>query len=166
MDKEQQEETAQTAKLINEQIREALREARQAYSTLPTTPETDDSKETSKTVAPQPTTDNEEPAWFRKYREEQEQRYQQLRADNDSMKAEKQREEHEAQVASTAQRIGIPKYLLTHLRIDPETDIEQQLSHLKQELVNHSLLPADAMREQDSTHTLIESDADAWAKAL
>lgn len=152
------------AKDINEQIREALKEAQQAYISKPT--EAIATKDKNETTVPYPANDNEEPAWFKKYREEQEHLYQQLRADNETMKAAKQREERDAMVVATAQRVGIPKYLLDHLNIDPEADIEQQLIHIKQELVNHSLLSADTQREQDSTHTLIENDADEWAIAL
>ena len=166
MDKEQNKEMAQTNQLINEQISEALREAQQAYTTQHTPAETTSQGKPSETTIPHPNNDNEEPSWFKKYREEQERLYQQLRNDNENMKAAKQREEQKAQIAATAQRIGIPKYLLDHLNIDTETDIEQQLTQLKQELVNHSLLPDDAQRKNDSTHTLIENDADAWAKAL
>ena len=82
------------------------------------------------------------------------------------MKAARLHEEQSAQIASVAERVGIPDYLVSHLNIDPEGDIEQQLTHLKQEMVNHSLLPIDAQHEADASHSIIESDAEEWAIGL
>lgn len=164
MDKNTEQETAQTAKSIDEQIRDALREAQNAFTSQKTTQE---NAGTSPRNEPQQTTNPDaEPAWFKKYREEQARLYQQLRNDNEAMKAAKQHEEQKAVVAATAQRLGIPNYLLPHLKVDAEGDVEQQLTQLKQEMVNHKLLPLDDQRNHNATRTLIENDAEEWAKGI
>ena len=163
MDKTPEKDLEQSAKNINEQIIEALREAQATFASQQTT---ETMKQDKPESTAEPTSDQEEPAWFKKYREEQAQLYQQLRNDNETLKAAKLHEEQHTQIASAAERIGIPDYLVSHLNIDPDGDIEQQLTHIKQEMVNHSLLPIDAQRETDANRTIIESEADEWASKL
>ncbi|MBR3455765.1 MAG: hypothetical protein IKH26_10610 [Bacteroidaceae bacterium] len=159
MDKTQEETKNPNRKTLNEQIIEVLREAQAAFGSVQTDSKAQESQDG------EPASNQEEPAWFRKYRAEQEKLYQQLRNDNDSMKAEKRREELNAVIKSAADRVGIPKYLVEHLKIDAEGDVAQQLTHIKQEMVNHSLLPVDAQRKTDNKG-LIESEADEWAKSI
>ncbi|MBR4366945.1 MAG: hypothetical protein IKP43_09215 [Bacteroidaceae bacterium] len=159
MDKNTEQETAKTAKNIDEQIRDALREAQAAFGSRQTDTKAQGSQD-GESVGNQ-----EEPAWFRKYRAEQEKLYQQLRKDNDTMKAEKRREEESAIITSAAERVGIPKYLVEHLKIDAEGNVEQQLTHIKQKMVNHSLLPIDSQCKTDN-NALLESEADEWAKTI
>lgn len=159
MDKNTEQETAKTAKSIDEQIRDALREAQAAFGSRQTDSKALGSQD-GESVGNQ-----EEPAWFRKYRAEQDKLYQQLRKDNDTMKAEKRREEESAIITSAAERVGIPKYLVEHLKIDAEGNVEQQLTHIKQKMVNHSLLPIDSQCKTDN-NALLESEADEWAKTI
>jgi len=159
MDKTQEETSNQNAMTLNEQIIEALREAQAAFGSRQTDTKAQGSQD-GESVGNQ-----EEPAWFRKYRAEQEKLYQQLRKDNDTMKAEKRREEESAIITSAAERVGIPKYLVEHLKIDAEGNVEQQLTHIKQKMVNHSLLPIDSQCKTDN-NALLESEADEWAKTI
>lgn len=144
MENKEQTEMNENIMHINQQVRETLQEAQERF--------------TGKTT--------EEPEWFKKYREEQAQLYQQLRNDNDALIAAKQHEEQQARIIAAAKTTGIPSYLVEHLKIDTEGDIEQQLTALKQKMVNHSILPDDTQRRADNNKSIMLSDADEWAKGI
>lgn len=144
MENKEQTEMNENIMHINQQVRETLQEAQERF--------------TGKTT--------EEPEWFKKYREEQAQLYQQLRNDNDALIAAKQHEEQQARIIAAAKTTGIPPYLVEHLKIDTEGDIEQQLTALKQKMVNHSILPDDTQRRADNNKSIMLSDADEWAKGI
>jgi ribosomal protein L19E len=111
--------------------------------------------------------DGDEPAWFKKYQKEQDEKLQKLLDENEKMKAEKSAAERSALISTTAKKLGIPDYLMKHVSIKDDEDIEKTLGEYKQDLVNNSLLPKDSgeggSAKQDKQ---MEEDAEAWAKTL
>ena len=83
------------------------------------------------------------------------------------MKAEKSAAERTAQISATAKKLGIPDYLMKHVTIKDDEDIEKTLGEYKQDLVNNSLLPKDSGEGGSATvDKQMEADAEAWAKSL
>lgn len=109
----------------------------------------------------------EEPAWFKKYQKAQDEKLQKLLDENEKMKAEKSAAERTAQISATAKKLGIPDYLMKHVTIKDDEDIEKTLGEYKQDLVNNSLLPKDSGEGGSATvDKQMEADAEAWAKSL
>lgn len=89
-----------------------------------------------------------------------------LEKENAALKAEKAKSERTATIASKAKELGIPDFLVRHLAIAEDADIDKALGEIKQDLVNGSLMPKGAASELGRNTEQMKADADAWAKSL
>lgn len=85
----------------------------------------------------------EEPAWFKAYKAEQEQRYNTMKNESDAMKAEKAKNDRLALIANKAKELGIPEWRVKEgFVIDDsadETAIVSYLSGIQTNLVTAGL---------------------------
>lgn len=91
---------------------------------------------------------NEEPEWFKQYKQEQQQLYSSLKSENDAFKAEKSRTERNNLITSKAQELGIPEWRMKEgFAISDEMDeaaINTYLSGVKQNIVTAGLEKKDS----------------------
>lgn len=110
--------------------------------------------------------DETEPAWFTKYKAENDKRVDALVKENETLKAEKLKTERGALIKSTAKELDIPEFLVQHLSLADDADIKQVLTNYKQELINNKLMPADSASVTSSSAEAVKDDAKAWANSL
>ena len=108
----------------------------------------------------------DEPDWFKAYREKMDAKITEITDENNRMKADQAKNERKATIEATAKKLGIPTYLVKRITIADDADIETELTDLKQELVNEKLLPADAGGDKSTEAGLLKTEADEWAKTL
>lgn len=136
-----------TAKLLQAEV---TRKAQKRTTTQPKTVENSD----------------EEPDWFKNYKEQQEKQMQELRNENAAMKAEKSKAERGAAIAAKAKELGIPDLMMKHFSIADDADIEKVLTEYKQDLITSKLMPAEKADILSSSEQAVKDDAKAWANAL
>lgn len=107
-------------------------------------------------------TGDEEPAWMKKYNE----RLEALETENETLKKQKAAGERAAQIAAVAKKHGIPDFMVKHLNIAEDADIETEVAAFKQELVNHSLVPKGQAHEPGNDTAAAKESAKAWAASL
>ena len=107
-------------------------------------------------------TGDEEPAWMKKYNE----RLEALETENQTLKKQKAAGERAAQIAAVAKKHGIPDFMVKHLNIAEDADIETEVAAFKQELVNHSLVPKGQAHEAGNDTAAAKESAKAWAASL
>lgn len=108
----------------------------------------------------------EEPEWFKTYKAEQEKQLKELKDENAAMKLEKSKAERGAAIAAKAKELGIPDFLMKHISLADDADIEKELTEYKQELVTNSLMPADKADIISSSDEAAKDDAKRWANQL
>ena len=125
-------------------------------------------KAQKRTTTPPKTVENsdEEPDWFKNYKEQQEKQMQELRNENAAMKAEKSKAERGAAIAAKAKELGIPDLMMKHFIIADDADIEKVLTEYKQDLITSKLMPAEKADILSSSEQAVKDDAKAWANAL
>ncbi|WP_337793644.1 hypothetical protein [Phocaeicola plebeius] len=125
-------------------------------------------KAQKRTTTPPKTVENsdEEPDWFKNYKEQQEKQMQELRNENAAMKAEKSKAERGAAIAAKAKELGIPDLMMKHFSIADDADIEKVLTEYKQDLITSKLMPAEKADILSSSEQAVKDDAKAWANAL
>lgn len=125
-------------------------------------------KAQKRTTTPPKTVENsdEEPDWFKNYKEQQERQMQELRNENAAMKAEKSKAERGAAIAAKAKELGIPDLMMKHFSIADDADIEKVLTEYKQDLITSKLMPAEKADILSSSEQAVKDDAKAWANAL
>lgn len=125
-------------------------------------------KAQKRTTTPPKTVENsdEEPDWFKNYKEQQEKQMQELRNENAAMKAEKSKAERGAAIAAMAKELGIPDLMMKHFSIADDADIEKVLTEYKQDLITSKLMPAEKADILSSSEQAVKDDAKAWANAL
>lgn len=125
-------------------------------------------KAQKRTTTPPKTVENsdEEPDWFKNYKERQEKQMQELRNENAAMKAEKSKAERGAAIAAKAKELGIPDLMMKHFSIADDADIEKVLTEYKQDLITSKLMPAEKADILSSSEQAVKDDAKAWANAL
>lgn len=125
-------------------------------------------KAQKRTTTPPKTVENsdEEPDWFKNYKEQQEKQMQELRNENAAMKAEKSKAERGAAIAAKAKELGIPDLMMKHFSIADDADIEKVLTEYKQDLITSKLMPAEKADILSSSEQAVRDDAKAWANAL
>ncbi len=125
-------------------------------------------KAQKRTTTPPKTVENsdEEPDWFKNYKEQQEKQMQELRNENAAMKAEKSKAERGAAIAAKAKELGIPDLMMKHFSIADDADIEKALTEYKQDLITSKLMPAEKADILSSSEQAVKDDAKAWANAL
>lgn len=105
---------------------------------------------------------NEAPAWAKRLVE----RVDALESENVTLKAEKAASERAAQIATLAKKHEIPDFLVKHLHIPEDADIEKAITDFKQELVNNSLVPKGQAHEPGKTDAADKEAAKSWAASL
>ena len=109
---------------------------------------------------------DEEPEWFKTYKAEQEKQLKELKDENAAMKLEKSKAERGAAIAAKAKELGIPDFLMKHISLADDADIEKELTEYKQELVTNNLMPADKADIISSSEQAAKDDAKSWANSL
>ncbi len=89
-----------------------------------------------------------------------------LKAENEALKAAKAKGERDAQIAEKAKKLGIPEFLLKDRTFPEDADLDKVLGDFKNDLVSHNLMPKGAAQETGKIEDQMKSDADAWAKGL
>lgn len=131
---------------------------------------------TRKTRKPQSTEQSEEegdgegenkggaavPDWFKPFQE----RMTSLEAENKMLKEEKAKATRESEIAAKAKKLGIPDYLLKRITLADDADVDKELADLRQDLVNHNLMPKEQSHETGTTTEQMKADAQSWAKGL
>lgn len=125
-------------------------------------------KAQKRTTTPPKTVENsdEEPDWFKNYKEQQEKQMQELRNENAAMKAEKSKAERGAAIAAKAKELGIPDLMMKHFSIADDADIEKVLTEYKQDLITSKLMPAEKADILTSSEQAVKDDAKSWANGL
>ena len=100
------------------------------------------------------------------YKAEQEKQLKELKDENAAMKLEKSKAERGAAIAAKAKELGIPAFLMKHISLADDADIEKELTEYKQELVTNNLMPADKADIISSSEQAAKDDAKSWANAL
>lgn len=107
------------------------------------------------------------PAWFAKYKADNDKALEALRTENEALKSEAAEEKRQADIKAKAKKLGIPSYLLKRMAFAPDADIEKELTSLKQDLVNNNLVPKERTHEQEASDAkAMVASAEAWAKSL
>lgn len=109
--------------------------------------------------------DPDEPAWFKAFRKSNQEQLDALKAENETLKAERTKAERTATIAAKAKELGIPEYLMKRVTLADDADVDAELTAFKQELVNNSLLPKTGGL-QTTSDAQIAADADAWLESL
>lgn len=113
---------------------------------------------------------NEEPEWFKQYKQEQQQLYSSLKSENDAFKAEKSRTERNNLITSKAQELGIPEWRMKEgFAISDEMDeaaINTYLSGVKQNIVTAGLEKKDSAFALSTPTEKGKELAKEWAKDL
>ena len=89
-----------------------------------------------------------------------------LKAENEALKAAKAKGERDAQIAEKAKKLGIPEFLLKDRTFPEDADLDKVLGDFKNDLVSHNLMPKGAAQETGKVEDQMKADADAWAKGL
>jgi hypothetical protein len=89
-----------------------------------------------------------------------------LKAENEALKAAKAKGERDAQIAEKAKKLGIPEFLLKDRTFPEDADLDKVLGDFKNDLVSHNLMPKGAAQETGKIEDQMKADADAWAKGL
>ena len=106
------------------------------------------------------------PAWFRKYKKQNDAAVKALQDENAALKAEKAKGERQAAITLKAKELGIPDFLMKRFSIADDADIEKELKEYKQDLVTNKLMPVEKADILSSSQKAMEDDADEWAKSL
>lgn len=110
--------------------------------------------------------DDDQPEWFKKFKAETDKKLTALEAENESLKAEKQKAERSANITATAKRLGIPDFLMKRFAIADDADVEKELTEYKQDLITNKLMPSTEASITSSSEQAAMDDAEAWAKKL
>lgn len=86
----------------------------------------------------------DEPAWFKTYKEEQAKKLEALETENKSFKAEKSKTERSGLIEATAKKLNIPAWRMKGVVVPDDADPEKFLADIKQDLVTNNLMAADA----------------------
>lgn len=89
-----------------------------------------------------------------------------LKAENEALKAAKAKGERDTQIAEKAKKLGIPEFLLKDRTFPEDADLDKVLGDFKNDLVSHNLMPKGAAQETGKIEDQMKADADAWAKGL
>lgn len=89
-----------------------------------------------------------------------------LKAENEALKAAKAKGERDAQIAEKAKKLGIPEFLLKDRTFPEDADLDKVLGDFKNDLVSHNLMPKGAAQETGKIEDQMKADADAWTKGL
>lgn len=108
----------------------------------------------------------QEPAWFKAYKESMEKQLATATSEIKAMRTAKAQTERKDKISAKAKELGIPDYLLKRCTFAEDADIDKELTDFKQELVTNALLPASVSASQATSETSIKNEAEEWAKSL
>lgn len=86
--------------------------------------------------------------------------------ENKQLKDEKFASERASLIADKAKKLGIDEAIYKRLHFAEDADIDKELSELKQDLVNASLMGKGQAHEIGLDETQAKADAKAWAQSL
>lgn len=113
---------------------------------------------------------NEEPEWFKQYKQQQEERFSSLQKENETFKAEKSRAERNTLISSKAKELGIPEWRMKEgFAITDEMDetaINTYLSGIKQNIVTAGLEKKDSAFPLSTPAEKSKELAKQWAESL
>lgn len=108
----------------------------------------------------------EVPEWFKTQMKGYNEKLQKLEEENENLKAERTKNQRQAEIAEKAKKLGIPSYLMKRVSFADDADIDKELKEYKQELVTNNLMSADDADILSSSEQAAKDDAKAWAKSL
>lgn len=76
----------------------------------------------------------DEPEWFKVFKQEQEERYNALKQESDTLKTEKARADRAMLIAAKAKEFGIPEKIASRLSIAEDANLDDYLKGVKQDL--------------------------------
>lgn len=76
----------------------------------------------------------DEPEWFKAFKKEQEERYNALKQESDTLKSEKARAERASLIAEKAKEFGIPEKIASRLSVADDANLDDYFKGVKQEL--------------------------------
>lgn len=113
---------------------------------------------------------NEEPEWFKQYKQQQEERFSSLQKENETFKVEKLRAERNSLISSKAKELGIPEWRMKEgFAITDEMDetaINTYLSGIKQNIVTAGLEKKDSAFPLSAPAEKSKEMAKQWAESL
>lgn len=113
---------------------------------------------------------NEEPEWFKQYKQQQEERFSSLQKENETFKVEKLRAERNSLISSKAKELGIPEWRMKEgFAITDEMDetaINTYLSGIKQNIVTAGLEKKDSAFPLSTPAEKSKEMAKQWAESL
>lgn len=110
-------------------------------------------------------TKDEIPDWFKEQMKSINESLTSLKAENDTLKAEKNSQTRASLIQKKAKERNIPDYLMKYVHIADDADIDASLDEMKQDLVTNSLLPKEALSKGD-IEAQMKAEAEAWANTL
>ena len=76
--------------------------------------------------------DPDEPTWFKAFRKSNQEQLDALKAENETLKAERTKAERTATIAAKAKELGIPEYLMKRVTLADDADVDAELTAFKQ----------------------------------
>lgn len=110
--------------------------------------------------------EDEVPAWFKAEMKKRDETIESLKTENEQYKAQQAKAKRAESIAAKAKELGIPDFLMKHVSLADDANIEKELTEYKQELVNNKLMSASETFQQSTPDAKIAEDAKAWAESL
>lgn len=80
--------------------------------------------------------DEKEPAWFTAYKQQQEERFNTLKQESETLKAEKSKAERAAQISEAAKKYGIPEKFVSRFSPAEDADLDEYFKGVKQDFAD------------------------------
>lgn len=106
------------------------------------------------------------PDWFKSQMKGFDERLKKLQEENESLKAEKARNQRQNEIAERAKKLGIPDYLMKRVSFADDADLDKELAEYKQELVTNNLMQKEQTHELGNVEEAMKASAKAWAENL
>ena len=114
--------------------------------------------------------DDEEPAWFKAYKKQQEERYNAIKAESDTLKAEKAKNDRANLIAAKAKELGIPEWRMKEGFViaddADEKTIGDYLANVQKNLVTAGLEGKGSGFPMSTPEAQGKELAKAWAETL
>jgi hypothetical protein len=118
----------------------------------------------------EPEKKDDEPDWFKAYREKAEKELSEMKKENESFKAEREKTERASKITAKAKELNIPEWRIKEGFTIPDdaddTTITNALTGVKQNLVNAGLEGRKEAYPVSGTLEKEKEEAEAWAKTL
>ena len=114
--------------------------------------------------------DDEEPAWFKAYKKQQEERYNAIKAESDTLKAEKAKNDRANLISAKAKELGIPEWRMKEGFViaddADEKTIGDYLANVQKNLVTAELEGKGSGFPMSTPEAQGKELAKAWAETL